>query len=195
MKLIKLPIAALVMGLFALPVLAQSNTDRAATIDQRMAEQQQRISQGIASGHITDREAGVLQGAQEQIRRMEADAKADGRISRTESSNIAAQQNLQAANIERAMSNGEVRQTRTLSVDERQARQQARIDQSVASGKLTSQEAARLNRGQARIERMDVKAKADGTVTAAESQQLAAALDKQSQAISSATRYYGQGNK
>src|SRR4051812_32188282 len=190
MKLVKLPIAALVMALFAVPVLAQNtNTDRAspAAIEQRQAEQVQLISQGVASGHITEREATVLNSGQERIRRMEADAKADGRMSRTERTNITTEQNVQSKNIQIAMTNGEVRQSQTASVDARQARQQARIDKALAEGRITRQEADRLNRGQVRIARMETRAKADGNVTAAETEQLRTAQDQQSKAISQAT--------
>lgn len=47
-------------------------------VDQRQANQQQRINQGVASGELTARESAKLQREQNRIARHEAAAKADG---------------------------------------------------------------------------------------------------------------------
>jgi hypothetical protein len=49
-------------------------------VDQRQANQQQRINQGVASGELTPREARKLQREQNRIARHEAAAKADGTV-------------------------------------------------------------------------------------------------------------------
>ena len=54
---------------------AQTATPR---LDQREANQQQRINQGVASGQLTPREAGNLQRRENRLNANEARAKADG---------------------------------------------------------------------------------------------------------------------
>jgi hypothetical protein len=53
-------------------------------IDARQARQQERIERGVARGDLTRREARTLQQGQREIARVEAQAKADGRVSRYE---------------------------------------------------------------------------------------------------------------
>ena len=59
-------------------------------IDARQARQEQRIERGLARGELTRREARTLQQGQREIARVEARAKADGRISRGEMRNLTA---------------------------------------------------------------------------------------------------------
>ena len=66
-----------VLTVFALPVLAQTNTPK---VDQRQASQQQRIDQGVASGQLTAKEAARLEKGQSRIEKMEDKAKADGKV-------------------------------------------------------------------------------------------------------------------
>ena len=66
-----------VLAAFALPVLAQTNTPR---VDQRQANQQQRIDQGVASGQLTGKEAARLESGQERVQKIEDRAKADGTV-------------------------------------------------------------------------------------------------------------------
>jgi hypothetical protein len=54
---------------------AQTATPR---LDQREANQQQRINQGVSSGQLTPREATKLQNRQNRLNANEARAKADG---------------------------------------------------------------------------------------------------------------------
>lgn len=62
-------------------VFAQANTPG---IDQRQANQEQRIDQGIAGGQLNEREARRLNAQQEHINRMEDRAKSDGVMTRRE---------------------------------------------------------------------------------------------------------------
>jgi uncharacterized membrane protein YebE (DUF533 family) len=57
-------------------------------IDQRQANQQERIDQGVASGQLTEREAHRLNRQQEHIDKMESKAKADGVVTKRERSRI-----------------------------------------------------------------------------------------------------------
>jgi hypothetical protein len=53
-------------------------------IDARQARQEERIERGIMRGDLTRREARTLMQGQRQIARLEAQAKADGRVDRRE---------------------------------------------------------------------------------------------------------------
>ena len=77
--------------------LATSMTVFAQTprIDQRQANQQNRISQGVASGQLTGNEAANLQQGQNRIANMKANAKADGKVSNQERVAIKQAQNVQ----------------------------------------------------------------------------------------------------
>ncbi len=79
MKLVK-TLAALSL---ALPVLAfaQSTMPR---VDQRQANQAQRIEQGEASGSLTAREANRLERGQQHVNNMESRATADGVVTKRE---------------------------------------------------------------------------------------------------------------
>ena len=78
-----LGIAAL--SALSLPVFALDSTPR---IDQRQANQEQRIELGVRTGLLSRREAERLREGQRQIRRMERQALADGRITPREAARI-----------------------------------------------------------------------------------------------------------
>ena len=82
----------------ALPVLAfaQANTPR---VDQRQANQEQRIDQGVASGSLTQREANRLENGQQRVDNMENRAKADGVVTRRERARLHAAQDAQSQRI------------------------------------------------------------------------------------------------
>ena len=61
-------------------------------IDQRQANQEQRIDQGIASGQLTQREAGRLEKQQQHINTMENKAKSDGVVTKKERARLHAAQ-------------------------------------------------------------------------------------------------------
>jgi hypothetical protein len=64
--------------------------ERSLSIDQRQARQEQRIRRGVARGEITQREARELWRQQREITRVEARARADGRIDRREMNELTA---------------------------------------------------------------------------------------------------------
>jgi uncharacterized membrane protein YebE (DUF533 family) len=85
-----------VLVAFALPVLAQPNTPN---IDQRQANQQQRIDQGVKSGELTGKEAARLEKGQERVQNMETKAKADGKVTPKERERIENAQNKESKKI------------------------------------------------------------------------------------------------
>ena len=62
-------------------------------IDQRQANQEQRIDKGIASGQLNEREANRLNKQQGHINKMEDRAKSDGVMTKKERARIGAAQN------------------------------------------------------------------------------------------------------
>lgn len=94
MKTIK-AVAAIAIVLPTL-VFAQANTPG---IDQRQANQERRIDQGIASGSLTQREANRLERGQQRVDNMENRAKADGVVTRQERARINHAQNVQSERI------------------------------------------------------------------------------------------------
>jgi uncharacterized membrane protein YebE (DUF533 family) len=94
-------LVALLAAGVALPVLAQSTP----VIDQREANQQARIQQGVASGQLTPGEAARLEKGQQHVDNMEARAKADGVVTAKERARIAHAQNVQSRKIHRLKHN------------------------------------------------------------------------------------------
>jgi uncharacterized membrane protein YebE (DUF533 family) len=70
-------------------------------IDQRQANQERRIDQGIASGQLNQREANRLDREQNRIDRMENRAKSDGVVTDKERARINAAQNRASRHIAR----------------------------------------------------------------------------------------------
>ena len=93
-------IQALAAIAIALPTLAfaQANTPG---IDQRQANQERRIDQGVASGSLTQREANRLEHGQQRIDNMENRAKADGVVTGRERARLHQAQDTQSARIYR----------------------------------------------------------------------------------------------
>jgi uncharacterized membrane protein YebE (DUF533 family) len=101
MSKFKTSIAALVIA--ALPALAFAQATPATPgIDQRQANQERRIEQGVKSGELTNREAARLEKGQAKVQRMEAKAKADGVVTAKERRQITREQDKQSRRIARA---------------------------------------------------------------------------------------------
>lgn len=83
----------------ALPALAQ--TTSAPRIDQRQANQDRRIEQGVKSGQLTGKEAARLEKGQAREQKMEAKAAADGKVTKKERARIEHAQDQQSRKIAR----------------------------------------------------------------------------------------------
>lgn len=98
-------IAAVIVSAFALPVLAQTAApaNPAATpgIDQRQANQQRRIDQGVKSGELTQKEAARLERGQDKVQKMEDKAKSDGTVTAKERKRLQHAENVQSRKIYR----------------------------------------------------------------------------------------------
>lgn len=95
--------AAFLATALALPALAVAQTPPhpAATpgIDQRQANQEQRIDQGVASGELTRPETRRLEQGQNKVERIETRAKADGSVTQGERARIHQAQDAQSKRI------------------------------------------------------------------------------------------------
>ena len=80
----------------ALPVAAQTSTPR---VDQRQANQEARIQQGVQSGALTGKEAAKLEKGQDKVQAKETKAKADGKVTARERARLAKAQDKQSRNI------------------------------------------------------------------------------------------------
>jgi opacity protein-like surface antigen len=94
----KLLLAVSAMTLMSWIVFAQAETP---VIDQRQANQDQRIDQGIESGQLSEREAKRLNRQQEHVNKMEDRAMSDGVMTKRERARIGAAQNRASHNIAR----------------------------------------------------------------------------------------------
>jgi uncharacterized membrane protein YebE (DUF533 family) len=92
----KLSKVFLVVATLAVSIPAFAGTP---VINQRQANQQNRINQGVASGQLNARETAKLQRGQQHVANMKANAKADGVVTRGERAQIRHAQNVQSNRI------------------------------------------------------------------------------------------------
>lgn len=81
MKLLETLLVAVAI---AAPLTALARSPAVSAVDQRQANQERRIDQGVQSGALTEREAARLEHGQERVQRIEDKAKADGKLTRAE---------------------------------------------------------------------------------------------------------------
>jgi hypothetical protein len=98
MNTAKMTFAALLLGAFTLPAFAQTATPN---IDQRQANQEKRIEQGVKSGELNKREAARLERGQARVQKMEDKAKADGVVTKKERAALEHAENKQSRHIAR----------------------------------------------------------------------------------------------
>lgn len=98
MKAVKF-LAVAALAAIAWPVLAQAQST--PRIDQRQANQDRRIDQGVQSGQLTEQEAARLEKGQERVQKVENHATADGAVTRRERARIERSQNRQSRRIAR----------------------------------------------------------------------------------------------
>ena len=92
MKRICLTLLGASLAAASIATWAQANPAATPGIDQRQANQERRIEQGVASGELTPRETRRLEKEQAVIRRAEHKAKADGVVTPKERQHLHAMQ-------------------------------------------------------------------------------------------------------
>jgi hypothetical protein len=152
-----------------------NNPPRAANntpgIDRAQEEIGARIQQGVASGHITRREADVLSQRARNIQIHESRIKSDGVASPREREQLRNDLAGLRADVERMINNPRTT-TSTPAVDDGEYQVRARIEQGLQAGDLTRRQAMRFNSRARDIERHEANYKADGIVTRAERRSL-----------------------
>ena len=88
--------AVFVLGMAGMSIAGQTDTP---VVDQRQANQQNRIDQGVQSGQITQKEADRLNAQQQRIADREAKMKADGVVTKKEKARLHHQQEHASKNI------------------------------------------------------------------------------------------------
>lgn len=101
-------LSTLSLALVATAATAQAPA-QTPRIDQRQANQEQRIDQGVASGQLTRREARRLDRQQNRIDRAENRAKADGVVTASERRHLQRKQDRASRNIAHQKHDGQKR--------------------------------------------------------------------------------------
>lgn len=96
MKVLKTAIVSLAL---AAPLAAFAQSTATPRFDQRQANQEQRIQQGVQSGSLTPREAVRLENGQDRLQTKEDKAKADGVVTRQERALLQHAENKQSARV------------------------------------------------------------------------------------------------
>jgi hypothetical protein len=119
--------------------------------NEREANQDQRISNGLRSGQMTSGEAAKAERTQSHIdQQVHNDRAANGgKLTGQEKQQINGEQNAASRQIYNEKHNGNT--VKPNEVDNREANQQQRTAQGLRSGQMTSGEAARTNRNQAKV--------------------------------------------
>jgi hypothetical protein len=96
MKLLQVTLASLML---AAPFAALAQSTSTPVLDQRQANQEQRIQQGVQSGSLTQQEAARLERGQGRLQAREDRAKADGVVTRQERTQLQRAENRQSQQI------------------------------------------------------------------------------------------------
>jgi len=98
MKLLKSTIIALML---TAPLAAFGQSTATPKFDQRQANQERRIDQGVQSGALTPKETGRLEKGQDHLQTMEDKAKSDGQVTKQERAKLQYAENTQSERIYR----------------------------------------------------------------------------------------------
>jgi uncharacterized membrane protein YebE (DUF533 family) len=96
MKLLHVTLASLML---AVPLAALAQSTSTPGFDQRQANQERRIQQGVQSGSLTQQEAARLERGQDRLQSMENKAKSDGVVTRQERVQLQHAENRQSERI------------------------------------------------------------------------------------------------
>jgi len=181
-------IASAALALLTGAAMAQTPVTAQTTV-QRDVNQQQRIENGLQSGKLTTREAGVLEREQAKVDKLQAKDMKDGKLSAAERQQLRAAQNKASRDIETAKNNGvngnplSASSQRMQADVQRNVNQEKRVENGLQTGALTKREAARMEQGQAHVDRAEAHAAADGHVGAVEQKHVQRAENRQSTRI------------
>ncbi|MCG2720862.1 MAG: hypothetical protein L6290_02445 [Thermodesulfovibrionales bacterium] len=150
---------------------------------ERIENQQRRINQGIESGELTRKEAGILQDNLNWIRDKYARMTANGILTQNEQERLDKMLDKNSEMIKNKKHNP-ARQLYGADVQDRIDSQQRRINQGLSSGKLNRHEADIVQDNLSEIRRRYAKMRKDGVLTIKELGKLDKMLDENSKMIS-----------
>jgi len=192
---LKITLVSAALAVFALPVVAQSNSTTAQSstaastpvtgesIQDRKQNQQDRIANGVKSGQLTAGEIANLEKKQAALNQEERNMR---KLTAADKKTLTQQQNQLSKQIYQDKHNSAVQNTNPKSeVGKRQENQQDRIAQGIKGGQLTAGEAAHLEHNQAKINQ-EVRADRQGNggkLTAQEKAQVNRQQNRQSRQI------------
>jgi hypothetical protein len=90
-----------IVGVLAITFSLAAAAQTTPRVDQRQANQEQRIQQGVQSGSLTQKEAAKLEKGQDHVQKMEDKAKADGKVTPKERARLQHAENVQSRSIAR----------------------------------------------------------------------------------------------
>ena len=93
----KISMLAALVATAAIPAIAAAT--QTPLVDQRQANQQDRIQQGVQSGQLTPKETAKLEKGQAKVETMKDKAAADGKVTAKERKKLAKAQNKQSKKI------------------------------------------------------------------------------------------------
>ena len=176
---------ALCLGTLSAGAFAQSVQE----IQQRDANQQQRIENGLQNGSLNTREAAALERDQSRLQSAEARDLKNGKLSQAERLQLNRLENKNSRDIREASTNG-VRgdplstSSQRMQADvQRNVNEDKRIEAGVANGSLTNHEVARLDKGQTQIDGKEARAGQSGYVNSKEQRSIQQAANAQSHRI------------
>src|SRR5689334_4777162 len=94
-------IAVMIASLPGLAAAQATDTTSTKRIDQRQANQQKRIDQGVQSGQLNQKEAARVEKGQAHVQKKEDKAMADGKVTKKERARIEHAQDVQSKKIRR----------------------------------------------------------------------------------------------
>jgi hypothetical protein len=151
-------------------------TPKEGSVNDRRADQQQRIANGVQSGQLTAGETKSLESREANLNReIKDDRQANGgKLTTQERQQINKQQNNLSKSIYQDKHNASVQHYGNNEVDKRRENQQDRIAQGIRSGQMTAGEAARVeNREQGINQQVHADRAANGgKLTAQEKKQI-----------------------
>lgn len=142
------------------------------TIQQRKANQQKRVGEGLENGSLTAREAAKVEKREKSLNAEERDMREDngGKLTTADKAKLTRQQNQLSKNIYKQKHDAQVQSKAGNEVNQRDRNQQKRIGEGLEKGSLTAGEAKRLEKRESKVnaEQRDMREDNGGRLTASE---------------------------
>ncbi|HKW74028.1 MAG TPA: hypothetical protein VJN64_00760 [Terriglobales bacterium] len=142
------------------------------TIQQRKANQQKRVGEGVENGSLTAGEAAKVEKKEERLNGEERDMREDngGKLTTADKAKLTRQQNQLSKDIYKQKHDAQVQPKTGNEVNKRDRNQQKRIGEGLENGSLTAGEATKLEKKESKLnaEQHDMREDNGGRLTASE---------------------------